>query len=62
MKGLVTHPQWLDFLQWIEKEREQGLSVLTFTENENDLYRVQGALKLMVKIKGLKEKVLREEM
>jgi len=57
MKGLVTHPQWDDFLEWLRKEVDQQLSVITFTENEKEMYRLQGMLRLNTKIANLRDKL-----
>ena len=61
MKGLFTHPQWNMLEEWLEREWNTCISVFVHTDKEDEMFRLQGYMKMILKLKALKEKTLSEE-
>jgi hypothetical protein len=61
MKALFTHPQWQEFEEWLDKEESSSLAIFLHLDRDGDMHRIQGTLKLIGKIRALKEKTLKEK-
>jgi hypothetical protein len=57
LRGLVAHPQWLNFVEYLNYLQEQQYRILEQSDKQPDMYRAQGFVDALKRIKSLEHQL-----